>query len=243
MFFRQRPNFGLNTMMMWNFFYITGRTASPLYHPVTVALNKALVSPAWLFTGFWALPKWTWPGLQLDWMQCLRDWESREYFTLPNPRQELPSKDLMFEDWASDFTFPEDNYCRSQAALADKPSATLHPWTQGVMSVGPRKLQSMAFQVITSHAFSADYSFRFWPSADDWMDCPGCGELHTIKHVLDVCPSLAQSQQDILGEYTSTTLFSTDVGGLKLTTFLYYTQRLLQPLNPLLPNIPPEPDP
>jgi hypothetical protein len=100
-----------------------------------------------------------------------------------------------------------------------------------------------AFQVITGHAFSADYSFRFCPSADDRMDCPGCRDLHTVKHILNICPSLHQSRQDIFRDYTSATLFSTDVGGLKLTTFLHYTQRLLQPLDPLPADIPLEPDP
>jgi hypothetical protein len=149
----------------------------------------------------------------------------------------------MFENWGSDFSFPENDYHRSWAALADEPSKTLHPFVQGVVSVRSCKLQSMAFQVITSHGFSANYSFQFWPSADDRMDCPGCGDLHTIKHVLDVCPSLYQSRQDIFRDYTSATLFSTNVGGHKLTTFLHYTQRLLHPLNLLPPDIPPEPDP
>jgi hypothetical protein len=117
------------------------------------------MTPAQSFTGFWASPKWAWPGLQLDWMQCLCDHEAHDYFALPNPSQELPSKELMFEDWASDFTFPEDDYCRSQAALADEPSMTLHPYVVGVMSIGSCKLQSVAFQVITSHTFSTDYSF------------------------------------------------------------------------------------
>jgi hypothetical protein len=226
------------------FHHVTGHTPSPLYHPITVALDTALIAaPGRSLTGFWASPKWSWPGRGPDWTQCLRDREAQEYFSLPHPGRELPSRELMFEEWASDFTFPADDYHRSRAALADEPSATLHPWTQGVMSVDSRKLQSTAFQVITGHAFSADYSHRFRPSSDDRMDCPRCGDLHTIKHVLDVCPSLAQSRQDIFGDFNSHTLFSTDVGGLKLTTFLHYTQRLLHPLDPLPPDIPPELDP
>jgi hypothetical protein len=176
-------------------------------------------------------------------MQRLWDCEAWEYFSLPHPGRELPSWEMMFVEWATDFTFPADDYRQSRATLADEPSTTLHPWTQGVMSVDSCKLQSAAFQVITGHAFSVDYSHRFRSSSDDRMDCPGCSDLHTIKHVLDVCPSLAQSHQDIFRDFNSHTLFSTNVGGLKLTTFLRYTQRLLQPLDPLPPDIPPELDP
>jgi hypothetical protein len=94
---------------LW-FLHITGCTPSPFFRPITIALDTALVSPARSFTGFWASPKWTWPGRGPDWMQRLRNWEAQEYFSLPHPGRELPSQELMFEEWASDFSFPDDDY-------------------------------------------------------------------------------------------------------------------------------------
>jgi hypothetical protein len=118
---------------LW-FLHITGWTSSPLFRPITVAIEASLITPSRSFTGFWASPKWTWPGQQ-DWTQQLWDRESQEYFTLPNLGHDLPSKAQMFEDWASDFTFPGDDYRQSQAALANKLSVTLHPFVEGAMSV------------------------------------------------------------------------------------------------------------
>ena len=44
----------------------------------------------------------------------------------------------------------------------------------GSLFWGSHYLQSACFQLITGHAFHADYSDRFWPGARDNISCPHC---------------------------------------------------------------------
>jgi hypothetical protein len=150
----------------------------------------------------------------------------------------------MFLEWVTDWTpLHREDYRRHRRAVCDTRSATLHPFVTGVCSVGSRRLQCAAFQVATGHCFAADYSVAFRAGSDDRTDCPSCGEFGSHTHVLDTCVALHSERRDILHDHTSYSIFSCEETGRYLVDFLFHTQRLLRPLDPVPGPIPPEPDP
>jgi hypothetical protein len=62
-------------------------------------------------------------------------------------------------------------------------SHILPSFTQGSLTAPSRRLQSACFQLITGHAFEADYSDTFRRNAGDTISCPTCEERYTIDHV------------------------------------------------------------
>jgi hypothetical protein len=99
-----------------------------------------------------------------------------------------PSKDIMFDEWAADHhCLPHSDPCHSFTPFFNCPSCNPHPWTKGVLSTLSCHIQSTSFQIITKHAFEADYSDCFQPTARDRTDCPYCGNRYTIHHILIDC--------------------------------------------------------
>jgi hypothetical protein len=49
---------------------------------------------------------------------------------------------------------------------------SLPPFVVGALSVGHRHAFCACLQATTGHAFTADYSWRFWPRANDNTVCP-----------------------------------------------------------------------
>jgi hypothetical protein len=124
---------------------------------------------------------------------------------------------------------------RYYSVFFDDPSPTLHPFVLGVLTSKSRALQCAAFQLATHHAFHADYSSSFRPTAGDNTSCPHCGDLWTMNHVLFDCPEFWEPRGMVLDPiYHNTThqLFSSKNGGRRLVEFLHATQALLRPLPP-----------
>jgi hypothetical protein len=119
----------------------------------------------------------------------------------------------------------------------------LHPWVHGVLKRGSRRLQAAMFQIATGHCFAADYSTAFRQGSDDCTDCPDCGAFGSHTHILNDCPGLQWAREEWLHNHSSYSIFSCEETGTYLMDFLFYTQRLLQPLDPVPPPPPPEPDP
>jgi hypothetical protein len=158
--------------------------------------------------------------------------------------QLAPSRAHMFLEWATDWVpLKREDYRRHRRVVSDPPMDGLHPFVHGVLKQGSRQLQCAAFQIATGHCFAGDYSAAFREGSEDRTDCPDCGVFHSHTHILDACPELEDARVVWLHNHSSYSIFSCEETGSYLVEFLYNTQRLLRPLDPLPVPIPPEPDP
>jgi hypothetical protein len=220
----------------------TEMSSSPFFGPVTRAIDEYLCdTPSSSITGFWAHRSWTWPGKTPWWTPLI---EAEFHSSLDTILKVAPSRHRMFLEWATDWVpLSREDFRRHRKAVADAPQRELHPFVLGVLKRGSRRLQCAAFQVATGHCFSADYSAAFREGAEDTTDCPDCGAFASHTHVLDTCPGLSDARVTWLHDHSSYTIFSSEDTGTCLVDFLFHTQRLLRPLDPVPADIPPEPDP
>jgi hypothetical protein len=144
----------------------------------------------------------------------------------------------MYAEWLADYTpssHPAAQSCRPPNG--NRPP----PFIRGVLARGNRRLFSAAVQVSTGHAFTADYSRRFRPSAGDRTSChcstPTHPEDHTRTHVLFDCRRHASQRLAAFasGTPSASGLFRTFQGGHALGEFLWSTFDLLIPLPPPTP--------
>jgi hypothetical protein len=217
-------------------------SSSPYLPPLHHAIKDYLAaSPRAAITGFWALRSWTWARKQA-WWEHLLEVEFRASLDLGPTTPPLRAR--MFLEWATDWVpLGREDYCRHRRAVADPPMDGLHPFVHGVLKRGSCRLQAAAFQVATGHCFAVDYLAAFRPQSDDRTDCPDCGDFGSHTHVLDACPGLDGARAEWLHNHSSYSIFSCEETGSYLADFLFYTQRLLRPLDPAAPPPPPEPDP
>jgi hypothetical protein len=217
-------------------------SSSPYLSPLHDALEDYLTkSPLHHITGFWASRSWAWNGKH-DWRDNLIEAEFHASLEL-GPRA-VPSRTRMFLEWATDWVpLGRNDYRHHRRAVADHPMDGLHPFVHRVLRHGSRRLQAAAFQIATGHCFAADYSAAFRPESDDRIDCPDCGTFGSHTHVLDDCLGLADAREEWLHNHSSYSIFSCEETGAYLVDFLFYTQRLLRPLDLVAPPPPPEPDP
>jgi hypothetical protein len=149
----------------------------------------------------------------------------------------------MFDEWAADHRrLPLSDPRRSFTPFFDRPSRDPHPWTEGILSALSRHIQSTSFQIITKHAFEADYSDRFRPSAGDRTDCPYCGDRYTIHHILIDCNHFIEERVTCF-DYVSSVheWFRNHNSGTRLAKFLHLTQALNRPLPPIPDQEPDDP--
>ena len=141
-----------------------------------------------------------------------------------------PLSERLLEDWRASWTPPlPGDPRRLFSPLGEPPNLSLHPFVKGVLSIQSRAYQSTAFQLITSHAFDANYSTCFRANADNNTSCPHCEDRHTVDHVLFDCDHFWYEHATIL-ECDKTYLFSTLSSSKMLVRFLHETQSLLRPL-------------
>jgi hypothetical protein len=217
-------------------------STSPYFGPVTRAINDYLSDfPLSTITAFWASRTWSWAGKRPWWNELK---EAEFHSTLDDIPQLAPSRVRMFLEWAMDWVplKREDYHCHRRA-ISDPPMHGLHPFVHGVLKQGSRRLRCAAFQIATGHCFAGDYSAAFRQGSEDRMDCPDCGAFGSHTHILDTCPELEEARVARLRNHSSYSIFSCEETGSYLVEFLYYTQCLLCPLDPLPIPIPPEPDP
>jgi hypothetical protein len=215
---------------------------SPYLGPVTQSIDNYLFeSPLCKITTFWASRTWSWPG-KCPWWNNLKEMEFHS--TLGDVPQLLPSRARMFLEWATDWVpLRREDYRCHRRAVSDPPMDGLHPFVHGVIKKGSRHLQCTTFQIATGHCFAGDYSTAFRQGSGDRIDCLDCGAFCSHIHILDTCPGLEEERGAWLCNHSSYSIFSCEETGSYLVEFLYYTQCLLHPLDPLPLPIPPEPDP
>ena len=143
--------------------------------------------------------------------------------------------DLMLREWNDGFTLSESD--PHYPVFTQPASRSLPDFSLGCLIRGSRYLPSACFQLITGHAFHADYSNRFRSGAGDNTSCPHCRHRLTSAHVFVHCPEprLVHLRRRLIpGHYSF--FFMTEFGAAQLCLFLHYSQALLRPL-------PPRPDP
>jgi hypothetical protein len=216
--------------------YVTSTYASP-YLPFSSAIANAfddfLTDPDLIFTGFWFSKAWVGARTK-EWHHQRK--EEATYWTIHVLPPLPPSKDRIYLEWHCNHTpFHQSDPRRSYAVFYDDPLPSPHPFIAGVLSSDSRSLQSASFQLATHHAFHADYSASFRPTAGDNTLCPHCGLPWTMTHVLFGCDHFWEARGlilDPLHHNTTYQLFSLKDGGRHLVDFLHATQALLRPLPP-----------
>jgi hypothetical protein len=216
--------------------YVTSTYASP-YLPFSSAIANAfddlLTDPDLTFTGFWFSKAWV-GARTSEWHQQRK--EEATFRTIHILPPLPPSKDRIFLEWHQNLTpLRRSDTRRAYAVFFNDPLPSPHPFVTGVLSSKSRALQSAAFQLATHHAFHADYSASFRPTAGDTTLCPHCGHLWTMTHVLFDCDLFWEERGlilDPLHHNTTRHLFSSKDGGHRLVEFLHATQALLRPLPP-----------
>jgi hypothetical protein len=214
--------------------YATSTYASahlPLSIAVTNAFNDLLTDADLTFTGF----SKAWVSARAEEWHHQRKEEATHktiYELPPLP----PSHECIFSEWRRNRPpLHHSDTRRSYSIFFDDPALSLHPFVTGVLSSNSRSLQCAAFQLATHHAFHADYSASFRPTAGDNTSCPHCGAPWTMPHVLFDCDAFWEARGLILDPIHHNTihhLFSSKNGGRRLVEFLHATQALLHPLPP-----------
>jgi hypothetical protein len=205
----------------------------PFSLAITHAFNDLLTDTDITFTGFWFSKAWVsaWAG---EWHHQRKEEATYKMIYEAPP---LPSsRDCIFSEWRRNRApFRRSDTRRHYSVFFDDPAPSLHPFVAGALSSKSRSLQCAAFQLATHHAFHADYSNSFRPTAGDNTSCPHCDAPWTMSHVLFDCDAFWEARGLILDPiYHNTThhLFSSANGGRCLVEFLHATQALLRPLPP-----------
>jgi hypothetical protein len=107
---------------------------------------------------------------------------------------------------------------------------------RGALKTHSRIITSSVIRIATGHCFDAHYSQRFWPQADDILNCPHPhthSHLHTCHHILFQCPRYKRERRRLLTRpwRLSVTLQSEDASE-KLGIFLKESNcSLLRPIS------------
>ena len=185
-------------------------------------------NPLSFLTGYWFSRRWV-NARAAEWFTPTVEAAFQATLTAPQTIPKSLSERLL-EDWRASWTPPPPGEpCRFFAPMGEPPDLSLHPFVNGVLSAHSCAYQLAAFQLITGHAFDANYSSRFRANANDNITCPHCGDHHTVDHVLFDCDHLWYKCATII-ECNKNYLFSTFSSGKMLVRFLHQTQSLLCPL-------------
>jgi hypothetical protein len=187
----------------------------------------------------WFSVKWAGRTLKAIWDAITAEAQPHVIPTPPSSHSAMA-----FAAWREEYPRRRGTAWRSCQPPSD---STPPPFIQGVLSRGNRRYFAAAIQITTGHAFDADYSDRFRPTAGDTTTCP-CADSdayasqdlpprHTITHILTECPLHSCARARYLhNPSTPNEVLLDERGGRNLVDFLHYTQALLRPL-------PPRPDP
>jgi hypothetical protein len=197
--------------------YATSTYASshlPFSLTITHAFNDLLADADLTFTGFWFSKAWVGARAEEWHQQCKEDATYKTIYELtPLP----PSRECIFSEWRRNcLPFCHSDQRQFYSVFHDDPSPSLQPFVIGALSSKSRSLQCAAFQLATHHAFHADYSTSFRPTAGDNTSCPHCNVPWTMPHVLFDCDTFWEARGLILNPIHHNTihhLFSSKVGG------------------------------
>jgi hypothetical protein len=205
----------------------------PFSLALTHAFNNLLANDDMTFTGFWFSKAWV--GARAgEWHHQRK--EEATYRTIYEHPPLPSSRDRIYSEWRRNrVPFRRSDSRRHYSVFYDDPAPSLHPFVIGASSGRSRSLQCAAFQLATHHAFHADYSSSFRPTAGDNTSCPHCSEPWTMPHVLFDCDAFWEARGlhlDPIYHNTIHHLFSSNNGRRRLVEFLHATQALLHPLPP-----------
>ena len=185
-------------------------------------------NPLSFLTGYWFSRRWV-NARATEWFVPTVEAAFQATLTVPQTIPK-PLSECLLEDWRASWTPPPPgDPHRFFSPMGEPPDLSLHPFVIRVLSAHSRAYQLAAFQLITGHAFDANYSSRFRANANDNITCPHCGDRHTVDHVLFDYDHYWYERATII-ECDKNYLFSTLVGGKMLVRFLHQTQSLLRPL-------------
>jgi hypothetical protein len=147
-------------------------THLPLSLAVMNAFNDLLADADLTFTGFWFSKAWV--GARTgEWHQQRK--EEATYKTIYELPPLPPSWECLFSEWHRNCPpLRRSDTRRSYSVFYDDPAPSLHPFVIGALSSKSCLLQCAAFQLATHHAFHANYSAAFRPTAGDNTTCPHC---------------------------------------------------------------------
>ena len=117
-------------------------------------------------------------------------------------------------------------------ALTSPPDGKIPPFVRG-LAKHSRLIFTTGIRLLTTHAFTGEYSARFRPTSNDPHHCE-CGEpLQTANHVLSHCPRHAAARQQhflsIPNIVSLSHIFGTEEGGEALGAFIAATQACVRP--------------
>jgi hypothetical protein len=117
-------------------------------------------------------------------------------------------------------------------ALPTPPDGKTPPFIKG-LATHPRSIFCTGIRLLTTHAFTGEYSARFRPTSNDPQHCE-CGEpLQTAHHILTSCPRYTEARSQHLLTLSSAAslslLFGSEKGGMALGAFIAATQACVQP--------------
>ena len=185
-------------------------------------------NPLSFLTGYWFSRRWV-NARAAEWFMLAVKAAFQATLTVMQTIHK-PLSERLLEDWKASWTPPppRDPRCHF-TPLGEPPELSLHPFVTWVLTAQSPTYQSAAFQLITGHAFNADYFTRFQANAGDNTTCPHCGDRYTIDHILFNCDHFWYERTTII-ECDKNYLFSTLSGGKMLVQFLHQMQSLLRPL-------------
>ena len=185
-------------------------------------------NPLLHITGRWFSKHWV-DARTTEWLQPGVELAFQATLTRPQ-HMIIPLSDRLEEEWRSTWAAPPPgDPCRNFTPLGEPPSLTIPDFVHGTLTANSRSYQSAAFQLITGHAFEANYSTRFRARANDNTSCPHCGDFYTTDHILFECDHFWYERATTI-HCDKNYLFSTFSSGKMLVKFLHLTQSLLQPL-------------
>ena len=164
----------------------------------------------------------------------------------PDPPNPVTPTVAAFTSWAQDYSVTSRSPAWKACQPSQGPSFTI-PFLEGVLPIASRRLLCACLQLLFDHAFTATYSDRFHPSADDNTDCP-CGQTYisrggmslpfrnTLHHGLFHCRDRHEARDDHLPFTSLDAIFTSARGGAALCRYIHASQAFLRPL-------PPRPDP
>ena len=117
-------------------------------------------------------------------------------------------------------------------ALTEPPDGRHPPFVRG-LSAHSRLVFSTGIRLLTSHAFTGEYTARFRPHSHDPTQCE-CGEpLQTAHHVIAACPCHAVARLNhilsIPNLPSMSLVFGSEKGGVALGAFIAASQACIRP--------------
>jgi len=165
--------------------------------------------------------------------------ESARHFTPNNTHQShAKSKDQLqtlthttaIEHWQDKWS-TAPHLQPAYLALPFPPNGRIPPFVKG-LATHPHSIFCTGIRLLTTHAFTGEYSARFRPTANDPLHCECGNPLQLAHHVIVHCPCYTEARSTHLTSSLITTslssVFGTKKGGATLGAFIAATQACIR---------------